>query len=77
MGVKIKVSDLLGKHKMTQKELADKTGIRPATISSLYHETIKRVEIEQIAKLCEVFDCQPGDIFSYEGNKGQNNNKTK
>lgn len=66
MGIKIKVSDLLGKHKMTQRELADKTGIRPATISALYHETIKRIEIEQIAKLCEVFNCQPGDIFSYE-----------
>lgn len=51
---------------MTQRELADKTGIRPATISALYHETIKRIEIEQIAKLCEVFNCQPGDIFSYE-----------
>lgn len=73
MGVKIKVSDLLGKHKMTQRELADKTGIRPATISALYHETIKRIEIEQIAKLCEVFNCQPGDIFSYVGDKGQNN----
>jgi len=69
MGVKIKVSDLLGKHKMTQKELADKTGIRPATISALYHETIKRIEIEQIEKLCEVFNCQPGDIFSYESDK--------
>ena len=73
MGVKIQVSDLLGKHKMTQRELADKTGIRPATISALYHETIKRIEIEQIAKLCEVFNCQPGDIFSYVGDKGQNN----
>lgn len=58
---------------MTQRELADKTGIRPATISALYHETIKRIEIEQIAKLCEVFNCQPGDIFSYVGDKGQNN----
>lgn len=67
--IKIKVSDLLGKHKMTQKELSDKTGIRPATVSALYHETIKRIEIEHIEKLCEVFNCQPGDIFEYEGKK--------
>ena len=71
MPLKIKVSDLLGKHKMTQKELSDKTGIRPGTVSALYHETIKRIEIEQIEKLCEVFECQPGDIFSYEPKKGQ------
>jgi putative transcriptional regulator len=69
MAIKIKVSDLLGKYKMTQKELSDRTGIRPATISALYHETIKRIEIEHIEKLCEVFNCQPGDILSYEGNK--------
>ncbi|NLW46862.1 MAG: helix-turn-helix transcriptional regulator [Firmicutes bacterium] len=61
---------------MTQKELADKTGIRPATIYALYHETIKRIEIEQIAKLCEVFDCQPGDILSYEVEKGQKKETT-
>jgi putative transcriptional regulator len=71
VGIKIRVSDLLGKHKMTQKELADKTGIRPGTVSALYHETIKRIEIEQIEKLCEVFDCQPGDIFGYESNRKQ------
>lgn len=63
MAIKIKISDLLGKHKMTQKELSEKTGIRPATVSALYHETIKRLEIEHIDKLCEVLDCQPGDIL--------------
>lgn len=31
--IKIKISDLLGKHKMTQKALSEITGIRPATIS--------------------------------------------
>lgn len=50
---------------MTQKELAEKTGIRPATVSALYHETIKRLEIEHIDKLCDVLDCQPGDILSH------------
>jgi putative transcriptional regulator len=65
MSIKIKISDLLGKHKMTQKELSDKTGIRPGTVSALYHETIKRFEIEHINKLCEVFQCQPNDIIEY------------
>ena len=58
MAIKIKVSDLLGKHKMTQKELSEKTGIRPGTVSALYHETTKRLEIEHLDKLCDVFECQ-------------------
>lgn len=66
MTLKINVSEWLGKKKMTQKQLAEKTGIRPATISAMYHETVKRIDIEHIEKLCEVFECQPGDLFTYE-----------
>ncbi|MBD7966270.1 helix-turn-helix domain-containing protein [Fictibacillus norfolkensis] len=66
MELKIRVSDWLGKKKMTQKELSDLTGIRPATVSALYHEKIKRIEIDHIVKLCEAFECQPGDLFQYE-----------
>jgi putative transcriptional regulator len=64
--LKINVSEWLGKKKMTQKELAELTGIRPATISAMYHETIKRIEVEQIEKLCDAFGCHPGDLFTYE-----------
>lgn len=65
MAIKIKVSELLGKNKMTQKELSFKTKIRPGTVSAMYHETIKRLEIEQLNKLCKVFNCQPGDLLEY------------
>jgi putative transcriptional regulator len=66
MKLKIHVSEWLGKKKMTQKELSELTNIRPATISAMYHETIKRIEVEQIEALCKAFDCQPGDLFTYE-----------
>ena len=65
MPIKIKVSDLLGKHKMSMKELADKTGIRPNTISNLYYEQAKRIEVSQIDALCEALDCDVSDIFEY------------
>lgn len=65
MAIRIKVSDFLGRYKMTQKDLAQKTGIRPATISLLYHEETKRIDIEHIEKLCIAFHCQPGDLFEY------------
>ena len=65
MAIKIKVSDMLGRRKMTQKTLSEKTGIRPATISALYHETIKRVEINQLDEMCNALNCQPSDLFEY------------
>lgn len=39
--IRIKLSDLLGKHKMSQKALSDLTKIRPATISKMYYEESK------------------------------------
>lgn len=63
--IKIHISEWLGKRKMTQKELAERTGIRPATIHTMYHETIKRLDIEHMDALCDVFQCQPGDLFTH------------
>ncbi|SDM42388.1 helix-turn-helix domain-containing protein [Sediminibacillus halophilus] len=65
MTVKLRLSELLGIHKMSQKELAQKTGIRPATISAIYHEQIKRIDIDHINSLCKVLKCEPGDLIVY------------
>lgn len=64
--IKIKLSDLLGKHKMTQKALADLTHIRPATISKMYYEETKRVDIKQLDSICSAFSCEISDLLEYE-----------
>ena len=63
--IKIKLSDLLGKHKMTQAALARATNIRPATISKMYYEESKRLDISQINRICNVFNCEISDLFEY------------
>jgi len=63
--VNIKVSELMGRYKFTKKGLSEITGIRPNTISALWHGTSKRLEIEHIDKLCSALNCQPGDLLEY------------
>lgn len=63
--IKIKISEQLGKHKMTRKELAKLTGIREGTVGMLYNETIKRIDVEWLDKLCKVFNCTLTDIIEY------------
>ena len=65
MAIKINISRMLGERKMNMRELSDKTGIRPSTISALYYEETKRIEIEQINALCKALGCGVGDIFEY------------
>lgn len=63
--IRIKLSELLGKHKMNQKSLGLLTGIRAATISKMYYEETKRIEIDQINRICRVFDCGIHDLLEY------------
>ena len=63
--IKIKLSDLLGKHKMTQSALAKATNIRPATISKMYYEESKRLDSSQLNDICQVFNCEISDLLEY------------
>ena len=63
--IRIKLSDLLGKHKMTQKTLADLAHMRPATVSKMYYEETKRIDIRQLNNMCKVFNCEISEIFEY------------
>lgn len=63
--INIKVAELMGKNKLTKKALSDMTGIRPNTIAALWNGTAKRLEIDQIDKLCAALNCQPSDIMEY------------
>ena len=75
--IKIKVSDMLGKFKWSQKDLADKTGIRPASINTMYHETIKKIDVEHIDKLCKIFNCSIEDLLEYIPETDIENSNTK
>ncbi len=63
--IKIKVSDMLGKHKMTRKQLSELTGIRPNTIGALYNETVQRIDIDSLDKICKAFNCGLDEIMEY------------
>jgi putative transcriptional regulator len=50
---------------MNQKTLSKSTGIRAATISKMYYEEIKRIEVEQINSICRGFNCSVSDLLEY------------
>lgn len=63
--LKIKLSDLLGKNKMTQKALSELTNIRPATISKMYYEEIKRIDVKHLNNICKAFNCEISELLEY------------
>ena len=63
--IKFKVKVMLAMRDMTQKELAERTGIRPPTISAICVGTVKQLPVEVLNKICKVLDCQPADLMEY------------
>ena len=66
MAIKITLKVMLARREMTQKELAEKTGIRPPTISAICTGTAKHLPIDVLDKICEVLECQPGDFLEHK-----------
>ena len=63
--IKFKVKVMLAQRGMTQKELAERTGIRPPTISAICVGSVKHLPVEGLDKICSVLECQPADLMEY------------
>ena len=67
--VRIHLSKLLGEKRMSQKQLADLTGIRPNTINEWYNEIVVSLRVEHIDKICEVLGCSIDELIEVVPNK--------
>lgn len=67
--IRIHLSRLLGEKRWTQADLSRKTGIRPNTISEIYHELNERVNLNHIDKICEVLECDISDLLEFIPNR--------
>ena len=63
--IKIRLKVILAENEMTQKELAEKTGIRPPTISAIANNTAKHLPIDVIDKICRTLNCSVGELITY------------
>jgi len=45
------LAELLRQHRLTQKQLADAAGMRPATLNAIFNARVERVEINTLVEL--------------------------
>jgi len=53
----------MGEQKVNITELAEKTGLHRNTITLLYHERAKRIDLDALETLCNYFDCNVSDML--------------
>lgn len=64
--LKFKLKVLLAEQSMTQKRLAELTGVRPPTISAICNGTIKELPVGVLEKICAALNCAVNDIVEYD-----------
>lgn len=63
--IRIRLKAVSADKGIKQKELVEKTGIRQPTLSAMNNNSSKHIPLDVLSKLCEVLDCQPGDLLEY------------
>lgn len=69
MGIVVNLDVVLAKRKMSVTELSEKVGITMANLSILKTGKAKAIRFSTLEKICEVLECQPGDILVFEKDK--------
>jgi len=71
MPINVTLDIMLAKRKMSLNELSEKVGVTPSNLSILKTGKAKGVRFSTLEKLCEVLDCQPGDLLEHLPTKGE------
>ncbi|MEU6222886.1 helix-turn-helix transcriptional regulator [Streptomyces sp. NPDC047042] len=66
MPIAVDIDVMLARRKMSVGELADRVGITPANLAVLKNGRARAVRFATLAALCEVLECQPGDLLRWE-----------
>ena len=63
MAIIVNLDVMLAKRKMSVTELSGRVGITMANMSILKNGKAKAIKLETLNKICEVLQCQPGDVL--------------
>lgn len=65
MPIIINLDIMMAKRKISLKDLAEQVGISVVNLSVLKTGKVKGVRFSTLESICEILDCQPGDILEY------------
>ena len=72
MSIQINLDMWLAKRKMKSYELAKHIGITEQNLSILKTGKAKAIRFTTLASLCQVLDCQPGDLLTFQKKSSPN-----
>jgi putative transcriptional regulator len=66
MPIIVNLDVMLAKRKLQLNTVAERIGITPQNLSVLNAGRARAIRFSTLEKLCEVLECQPGDLLAFE-----------
>ncbi len=66
MPIIVNLDVMLARRKMRLNALAEEVGITPQNLSVLKTGKAKAIRFGTLEKLCDILNCQPGDLLAFE-----------
>lgn len=66
MRITVHLDVMLARRKMKMKDLAARIGIAEQNLSLIKTGKVKGMRFETLSKMCDVLDCQPGDLLEFK-----------
>ncbi len=67
MPIVVNLDVMLARRKLQLNTVAERIGITPQNLSVLNAGRARAIRFSTLEKLCEVLECQPGDLLAFEG----------
>jgi putative transcriptional regulator len=71
MPIVVHLDVMLARRKMRSRELAEHVGITEQNISLLKSGKVRGVRFDTLEAICQVLQCQPGDLLEYRPDDGE------
>ena len=66
MAIILRLDRVMADRKISLNELAERVGISNVNLSNLKTGKVKAVRFSTLEAICDVLDCQPGDILEFQ-----------
>ena len=65
MAIILRLDRVMADRKISLNELAEKVGIANVNLSNIKTGKISAIRFSTLNEICDVLDCQPGDILEF------------
>jgi len=66
MPIILRLDRMMADRKISLNELSEKVGVANVNLSKMKNGKISAIRFSTLEAICEVLECQPGDILEYK-----------